>query len=204
MLPEPNLNQKNLVYLISAIRVIPIDNLVQTVHAVIKSPPATVGHSVDLCMDVAILELFYCYMQNATGLQLVEAWASLLGLFRESITFSPLAQFLLMAILHELMLKCCPLPDRKDHKDLQDVTAKLIESISTVCGSCLEQTTWLRRNLAVKEDVAESDTASVSSKSGSFTENTLMQVYSVQAQLVSGVIDLTPNTISILVIFFRY
>lgn len=59
MLPEPNGNQKNLVYLISAIRVIPIDNLVQTVHTVIKSPPPTEGLTADLCLDVAILELFY-------------------------------------------------------------------------------------------------------------------------------------------------
>lgn len=62
MLPEPNANQKNLVYLISAIRVIPIDNLVQTVHNVIKSPPPTEGLTSDLCLDVAILELFYWYV----------------------------------------------------------------------------------------------------------------------------------------------
>lgn len=64
-------------------------------------------------------------MQNTTGTQLIEAWGSLLALFRESIVFSPSAQFLLIAILHELMTKCCPLPDRKDQKDLQDVTGKV-------------------------------------------------------------------------------
>lgn len=144
-------------------------------------------------------------MQNTTGTQLLEAWGSLLALLRESIIFSPSAQFLLIAVLHELMIKCCPLPDRKDQKDLQDVTSKvlfiilfhicimacilylyfqLIESISTVCGSCLEQTTWLRRNLAVKEEV-ENDNASISSKSGSFQDPVFSQTYSVQAQLVS-------------------
>lgn len=59
VLPEPNASQKNLVYLISAIRVIPIDNLVQTVHIVIKSPPPTEGLSADICLDVPLLELFY-------------------------------------------------------------------------------------------------------------------------------------------------
>lgn len=61
VLPEPNASQKNLVYLISAIRVIPIDNLVQTVHIVIKSPPPTEGLSADICLDVPLLELFYWY-----------------------------------------------------------------------------------------------------------------------------------------------
>lgn len=58
-MPEPNTSQKNLVYLISAIRVIPIDNLVQTVHTVIKSPPPTEGLNSDICLDVPLLELFY-------------------------------------------------------------------------------------------------------------------------------------------------
>lgn len=59
MLPEPNMGQNNLVYLISAIRVIPLDNLVQTVTAVIKNPPHTEGLNNDVCLDVSVLELFY-------------------------------------------------------------------------------------------------------------------------------------------------
>lgn len=59
MLPEPNTSQKNLVYLIQAIRVIPLDNLVQTVTGVIKNPPQTEGLSSDIYLDVSVLELFY-------------------------------------------------------------------------------------------------------------------------------------------------
>ncbi|RZC43189.1 dopey-1 -like protein, partial [Asbolus verrucosus] len=54
VLPEPNAGQNNLVYLISAIRVIPLDNLVQTVTAVIKNPPPTEGLSADICLDVSL------------------------------------------------------------------------------------------------------------------------------------------------------
>ena len=32
----------------------------------------------------------------------------------------------------------------------QDITQKLLDSVSLIAGSSLEQTTWLRRNLAVK------------------------------------------------------
>ncbi|XP_065156421.1 protein dopey-1 homolog isoform X2 [Atheta coriaria] len=183
-LPEPNTSQNNLVYLISAIRVIPLDNLVQTVTAVIKNPPPTEGLSSEIFLDVSILELFYCYMRNTTPTQISEAWSSLLALIREGCSLSPQCQFLLAALLHELMIKCCPLEERKDQKDLQDVTSKLIECVSQVCGACLEQTTWLRRNLAVKEQ--EVDSAS----SGSVTPGSHLDVinvaanYSVQAQLV--------------------
>ncbi|CAG9824126.1 unnamed protein product [Phaedon cochleariae] len=183
VLPEPNAGQNNLVYLISAIRVIPLDNLVQTVTAVIKNPPPTEGLSADICLDVSVLELFYCYMRNASSTQLFEAWGSLLTLIREGCALAPPSQFLLAALLHEIMIKCCPLEERKDQKDLQDVTTKLIDCVSQVCGSCLEQTTWLRRNFAVKEQ--EEDSAAESSIiSGSNSEIFVNSSYSVQAQLV--------------------
>lgn len=71
--------------------------------------------------------VFYSYMRNSSETQLSEAWGSLLALIREGSSLSPPAQFLLAAVLHELMIKCCPLEERKkDQKDLQDVTAKVI------------------------------------------------------------------------------
>ncbi|CAG9763113.1 unnamed protein product [Ceutorhynchus assimilis] len=201
VLPEPNAGQNNLVYLISAIRMIPLDNLVQIVTAVIKNPPPCEGLSSDICLDVAILELFYSYMRNASATQLSEAWSSLLSLIREVNVLSPSAQFLLAAILHEMMIKCCPLEERKDQKDLQDVTAKvrlrlcflsggpnslldrhilqLIDCVSQVCGSCLEQTTWLRRNFAVREDEETTPDANIPN-----TDFVLSSSHSVQAQLV--------------------
>ncbi|KAG5900653.1 hypothetical protein JTB14_005924 [Gonioctena quinquepunctata] len=183
VLPEPNAGQTNLVQLILAIRVIPLDNLVQTVTAVIKNPPPTEGLSSDICLDVSVLELFYCYMRNASSTQLFEARGSLLALIREGCSLSPPAQFLLAALLHEIMIKCCPLEERKDQKDLQDVTTKLIDCVSQVCGSCLEQTTWLRRNFAVKEQDEES-TPDANILNGSNGEVFVNSSHSVQAQLL--------------------
>ncbi|XP_072393465.1 protein DOP1 homolog isoform X2 [Diabrotica undecimpunctata] len=179
VLPEPNASQNNLVYLILAIRVIPLDNLVQTVTAVIKNPPPTEGLSQDICLDVSVLELFYCYMRNASSTQLFEAWGSLLALIREGCSLAPPAQFLLAAILHEIMIKCCPLEEKKDQKDLQDVTAKLIDCVSQVCGSCLEQTTWLRRNFAVKEQDEDS-----TPDSNIISDTFVNSNHNVQAQLL--------------------
>lgn len=64
-------------------------------------------------------------MRNASATQLAEAWSSLMILIREGLSLGPRAQFLLAALLHEIMIKCCPLEERKDQKDLQDVTAKV-------------------------------------------------------------------------------
>lgn len=64
-------------------------------------------------------------MRNASATQLSEAWGSLLALIREGCSLSPPAQFLLAAVLHELMIKCCPLEEKKDQRDLQDVTSKV-------------------------------------------------------------------------------
>lgn len=37
----------------------------------------------------------------------------------------------------------------------QEVSGKLLECCSSIAGSCLEATTWLRRNLTVKTDTTE-------------------------------------------------
>ncbi len=43
-----------------------------------------------------------------------------------------------------------PLEERKDQRDLQDTAQRLLVNCSETAGASLEQTTWLRRNLAVK------------------------------------------------------
>lgn len=55
-----------------------------------------------------------------------------------------------------------------------------------MCGSCLEQTTWLRRNLAVKEQDEDltSDASIATTSNGSTSEVFVSSSYSVQAQLV--------------------
>lgn len=54
-------------------------------------------------------------------------------LIREGSSLGPRAQFLLAALLHEIMIKCCPLEERKDQKDLQDVTAKVCIRLIIFC-----------------------------------------------------------------------
>ncbi|XP_025266125.1 protein dopey-1 homolog isoform X1 [Camponotus floridanus] len=188
ILPEACPNQQVMVHLVSAIRVMPIDTLVHTVHQVVKTPPPIHGIKQDFSLEVSVLELLYIYMQSNTSQSLIESWASLLSLLKDGLSLTAPAQFLLLAILNEYVQKCPPMQEKKDIKDLQDVSAKLIESCSQIAGACLEQTTWLRRNLAVREDVfevVEGSSEGKEGKNGAVTPGTPPNAaYSVQAQAV--------------------
>lgn len=186
VLPDACPNQQVMVHLVSAIRVMPIDTLVQTVHQIIKTPPPIHGVKQDFSLEVSVLELLYVYMQSNASQSLVESWTSLLGLLKDGLSLTAPAQFLLLAILNEYVQKCPPMQEKKDIRDLQDISAKLVESCSQIAGACLEQTTWLRRNLAVRENVfgiTDGSSEGKDGKNGAVTPGTPPNAaYSVQAQ----------------------
>uniref|UniRef100_T1PNP3 Uncharacterized protein n=1 Tax=Musca domestica TaxID=7370 RepID=T1PNP3_MUSDO len=188
--PQACNEQLSLVSLVSSIRVMPMDSFVQTLHQVVKSPPPIHRPPTNLKIEVSALELFYFYMKSAPAPQLGDSWTSLLALLRDGLSLTPPAQFTLLMLLNEFVQRCPQMPfqDKKDIRDLHDVTSRLVDSLSNVAGSCLEQTTWLRRNLAVKEDitplVTDNDVTSNSSSGGT----AVLQKYSVQAQSVLAAI----------------
>lgn len=177
-LPQACPEQLILVKLVSGIRVMPMDSFVQTLHQVVKTPPPIHHPPAGLSLDVSALELFYFYMKGAPAPQLGDSWSSLLALLRDGLSLTPPAQFVMLAILNEFVQRCPQMPfqDKKDLRDLHDITSRLVEALSTVAGACLEQTTWLRRNLAVKEDVTGHQQIDVHINGN--------QQYSVQAQSV--------------------
>ncbi|XP_023228488.1 protein dopey-1-like [Centruroides sculpturatus] len=156
-----------LVQLVGAIKVLPMETVVQNVRQVLRQPPTTSydknKSNKKVPLEVNVLQFFLAYVQNTSGSQLNESRQSLLGLWRDGlqIVSLPPVQFHLLAILHEFVQKTPLIEDKKNQKDLQDVAQKLIEACSTVAGSCLEQTTWLWRNLAVRpgpqHDIPDSD-----------------------------------------------
>lgn len=198
-----------LVQLVGAIKVLPMETVVQNVRQVLRQPPSTSydrnKNNKKAPLEVNVLQFFLAYVQNTSGSQLNESRQSLLGLWRDGLQLIslPPVQFHLLAILHEFVQKTPLIEDKKNQKDLQDIAQKLIEACSTVAGSCLEQTTWLWRNLAVRPgpqhdipdsdpDIEESvieesknhlgDKEDISQLSGNNLNNT--QYYSVQALCV--------------------
>ena len=189
-LPQACPEQFSLVKLVSSIRVMPMDSFVQTLHQVVKAPPNIHHPPVGLSIEVSALELFYFYMKSASAPQLGDCWSSLLALLRDGIALQPPAQFVILAILSEFVQRCPQMPfqDKKDLRDLHDVTSRLVEALSNVAGACLEQTTWLRRNLAVKEDLPHHTFTDGSGATRDHTQLTGIQQYSVQAQSVMAAV----------------
>lgn len=175
-----NESQESLVRMVQSIKVLQFESIVQTLNSVMKAPPQIYRPPPGLLLHISALEFFYVYMRSVKGNNLSESWTSLLNLLRDSMTLSPPSLFMLFCILYELVKECSPYErkDKKDIRDLHDITTRLIDAISSIAGSCLEQTTWLRRNLAVKEEATDD------LKDGSVTPTSGSSQYSVEAQSI--------------------
>ena len=148
-------DQLLLVELVAAIRVLPMESVLQTIRQAMKAPPNANSskHQKRPPIEVCMLQFFLAYIKAFPGSQLLECWKSVLSLLKEGLQISsmaqPLVQFHLLAILHEFVQAAPLIEDRKDQKDLQDVAQKLVDACTTVAGARLGQTKWLRRNLEV-------------------------------------------------------
>ncbi|XP_069103129.1 protein DOP1A-like isoform X2 [Argopecten irradians] len=205
-------DQLLLVDLVSAIRVLPTDTLVQTVKQVLKQPPPTNLSRTrkNIPLEVNMLQFFYAYVQQTSASQLVDSWNSLCSLLRDSLQLNllPPGKFILLQILNEFVQKMPSMENKKNQKELQDITQKLLESVGLIAGSSLEQTTWLRRNLAVKpgpqtdrpddEDIGDETDSEVAARERRVVDPKLTSVvdskYSVQAlsilaELTSPLLD---------------
>ncbi|XP_072162239.1 protein DOP1 homolog isoform X2 [Bemisia tabaci] len=205
VLSSANEDQQVLVELVSAIKTMPIDTLVVTLHSLVKqgapyqrngevaTDNAAVQQEQNPHIEVSALELFLHYVRTTPGPHLAECWSSLFPLLRDAPNLQPPSQFLLFTVLSEFVHRTSsPLPDKKDQKDLQDITAKLIESCSQIGGACLEQTTWLRRNLAVREEEPSltSNNEKDSDRTGGMAQHSVTAL-SVLAQLLAPMLDVT-------------
>jgi len=167
VIPAAGMDQLLLVDLVSAVKLLPIDTVIQTVKQIIKQPPlsgATGGETTGqlsglmsnqksgVPLEVGLLRFLYAYIQRVEGGLLIDTWPLLLSLLRDGLQINlvPPGLFVLLAILSEFLQKMPMFEERKDQKDLQEITQRLLEACSEVAGSSLEQITFFRRNLAVK------------------------------------------------------
>ncbi|KAM3614986.1 uncharacterized protein V6R79_021820 [Siganus canaliculatus] len=152
VIPLASEEQLLLVELVRSVSAMRTETVMQTVKEVLKQPPAIAKDKKHLSLEVCMLQFFYSYVQRIPVSSLVDSWPSLLALLKDSVPLGLPApgQFLLLGVLNEFILKNPNLESKKDQRELQDVTHKVVEAIGTIAGSSLEQTTWLRRNLEVK------------------------------------------------------
>ncbi|KAF1490973.1 Protein dopey-1, partial [Pygoscelis antarcticus] len=152
VIPTAGEEQLLLVELVRSISVMRTETVIQTVKEVLKQPPAIAKDKKHLSLEVCMLQFFYAYTQRIPVTSLVDSWAALLLLLKDSVQVGLPApgQFLILGVLNEFIMKNPSLENKKDQRDLQDVTHKIVDAIGAIAGSSLEQTTWLRRNLEVK------------------------------------------------------
>ncbi|CAN0294004.1 unnamed protein product [Lampetra planeri] len=156
VLAAANVDQQLLVDLIRGISSMRTDSVVGTVKEVVRQPPSGPAPSPkeqkSVPLEVSVLQFFFAYVQRIAVSQFVDSWPSLLSLLKDcsALNLPPPGHFLLLGILNEFVMKMPPMESKKDLRDLQDVTQRLVEAVTHVAGSSLEQTTWLRRNLEVK------------------------------------------------------
>ncbi|XP_072437220.1 protein DOP1A isoform X3 [Chiloscyllium punctatum] len=152
VIPVPCPEQLLLVELVRSISVMRVETVIQTVKEVLKQPPPSTKEKKQVPEEVCMLQFFYAYIQRISVQNLVDSWPSLLTLLKDSVQLylPPPGQFLILGVLNEFIMKNPNLENKKDQRDLQDITHKIVEAVGNIAGSSLEQTTWLRRNLEVK------------------------------------------------------
>ncbi|XP_061632895.1 protein dopey-1 isoform X3 [Phyllopteryx taeniolatus] len=152
VIPVASDEQLLLVELVRSVSAMRTETVMHTVKEVLKQPPGIAKDKKHLSLEVCMLQFFYAYVQRIPVSTLVDSWPSLLALLKDSVQLGLPApgQFLILGVLNEFILKNPNLESKKDQRELQDVTHKVVEAIGTIAGSSLEQTTWLRRNLEVK------------------------------------------------------
>ncbi|KAI1241443.1 Protein dopey-2, partial [Lamprotornis superbus] len=192
ILPVASASQLILVDLICALNTLKIDTILYLVKEVVKKPA-----------QIKREEFSYAFIQRLPVPALQENFQPLLGLLRESVqlNLAPPGHFLLLSILNDFVTRTPTLENKKDQKDLQEVTQKILEAVGTIAGSSLEQTSWLSRNLEVKaqpqilpdefnmEDVNDTSVAPSSMVSASAPSIYSVQALSLLAEVLASLLD---------------
>ncbi|NXY62016.1 DOP2 protein, partial [Callaeas wilsoni] len=203
ILPVASASQLILVDLICALNTLKIDTILYLVKEVVKKPAQIKGEEKSSLVDIPVLQFSYAFIQRLPVPALQENFQPLLGLLRESVqlNLAPPGHFLLLSTLNDFVTRTPTLENKKDQKDLQEVTQKILEAVGTIAGSSLEQTSWLSRNLEVKaqpqvlpdefnvEDVNDTAVAPSSMVSASAPSIYSVQALSLLAEVLASLLD---------------
>uniref|UniRef100_A0A3Q4BWF7 DOP1-like C-terminal domain-containing protein n=1 Tax=Mola mola TaxID=94237 RepID=A0A3Q4BWF7_MOLML len=89
--------------------------------------------------------------------------------------------FLSCRILNDFVNRLPNLENKKDTRDLQEVTQRILEAVGGIAGSSLEQTSWLSRSLEVKVQPQVCPEADEPDDASTMVSSSAPSVYSVQA-----------------------
>ncbi|XP_030058072.1 protein DOP1B isoform X2 [Microcaecilia unicolor] len=153
ILPAASDAQLTLLDLVCSLSTLKTDSILHLVKEVVKKPPQIKSEEKPSLVDIPMLLFSSVFIQRLSASALQENFPSLLGLLRESVSLNlaPPGYFLLLSMLNDFVTRTPNLENKKDQRDLQEVTQKILEAVGNVAGSSLEQTSWLSRNLEMAQ-----------------------------------------------------
>uniref|UniRef100_A0A8C3G3C1 DOP1 leucine zipper like protein B n=1 Tax=Cyclopterus lumpus TaxID=8103 RepID=A0A8C3G3C1_CYCLU len=193
VLPVASESRLTIVALVKSLPTLQTDAVLQLVKDVVKKPHQIKGEPKSTLVDIPMLQ--FSYSQT-----LQENVAPLLSLLRESVqlNLAPPGHFLLLGILNDFVNRVPNLDSKKDTRDLQEVTQRILEAVGGIAGSSLEQTSWLSRSLEVKvqpqvcpEADEPDDTDMDVAQASTMVSSSAPSAYSVQALVLLAEV-LTP------------
>lgn len=196
VLPVASESRLTIVALVKSLHTLHPETILHLVKEVVKKPHQIKGEQKSTLVDVPMLQFSYAYIQSLSAQTLQESVAPLLSLLRESVqlNLAPPGHFLLLGILNDFVNRLPNLDNKKDSRDLQEVTQRILEAVGGIAGSSLEQTSWLSRSLEVKvqpqvcQEADEPEDADVEgdhyesmAQASTMVSSSAPSVYSVQA-----------------------
>jgi len=188
--PTPSSGQAVLIELVSSLRVFPTATVIATLRQVIKSPPPVSGSNSVTSLDVSALQFFSGYLSASPSSQLGESWTGLKELLKDCLTLRPPSVFLALSVLYQFVVRGGGKAlERKETRELQEMTGKLVEATAVIAGSRLEAGTWLRGTRAVRQDLQEVENENTSGDDVNFAKHAVSAL-SILGKLLSNLLDI--------------
>ncbi|XP_058248197.1 protein dopey-2 isoform X2 [Hemibagrus wyckioides] len=153
ILPVVSDSQMMIVDLVKSVNTLRTETILQLIREVVKKPHQIKGDQQrPTLVDVPMLQFCYSYIQSLPAQDLQENVMAVLSLLKDSVqlNLAPPGHFLLLGILNDFVNRLPTMDNKRDSRELQEVTQRILEAVGAVAGSSLEQTSWLSRNLEVK------------------------------------------------------
>uniref|UniRef100_H2Y1R5 DOP1-like C-terminal domain-containing protein n=1 Tax=Ciona intestinalis TaxID=7719 RepID=H2Y1R5_CIOIN len=150
-LPEPNIQQQQILDVACAIRSLQCDVILGVVKRVILQPndfPLPSSNKRRKPFQESLLDFTLRFLQRQTSSAVRDAWPNLLSLVRECLALGPVVAPTNPSIsgsISEYARRAAGSSDKKDQKDLQDICVKCIEACNAIVDCSLEHGGWLAR-----------------------------------------------------------
>ncbi|CAF1040873.1 unnamed protein product [Didymodactylos carnosus] len=156
-MPRDNIGEiQALIDIVMNIKNYTINDIIANMNELIRNQ-LTVRDKKKQNYDVWCLQFLLAYLEQQKSLT-VDFWPQLSFMFKECLSSQPISQsatFLILRILSFYVKRLPTISEKRDMRDLQDITMRVLDNCNIIVASSLQQTTWLRKNLQVR--LANSD-----------------------------------------------